>query len=240
MVSVHSRVSCLFCCWSVSTSCSVCDHARAHSGVEHTSAVSTGTVRDPCDQPSSSPRATSSRSPCTGSSCSSSSPGVLLLLSARGLTRDQSSCRVPSHPLRSLFFNGLVSAEHWFHAQPACSRYAVCSLLVLVVMRDWCLARVWLEQRASPSLLADRLGALNHSLLCISAFVSSRFSRSRPLPSCFCMHHEFLSGHLHAVNHRVTRLFFQGISDLARGFAAFDLSLAILSSGCSCIGTSSR
>ena len=53
---------------------------------------------------------------------------------------------------------------------------------------------VWaLEQRASPSLLADRLGALNHSL---------RFSRSRPSPSCFCMRHE--------VNHRVTRLFFQG------------------------------
>ena len=54
--------------WSVSTS--VCDHARAHSGVEHTSAVSTGTVRDPRDQPSSSPRSTSSRSPfITGSSC---------------------------------------------------------------------------------------------------------------------------------------------------------------------------
>ena len=43
-----------------------------------------------------------------------------------------------------------------------------------------------LEQRASPSLLADSLGALNHSL---------RFSRSRPLPSCFRMHLE--------VNHRV-------------------------------------
>ena len=101
----------LLCCWSVSTS--VCDHARAHSGVEHTSALSTGTVRDPRDQPSSSPRSTSSRSPfITGFSCSSSSPGVLLLLSARGLTRDQSSLRVPSHPLRSLsasnFFSKLV------------------------------------------------------------------------------------------------------------------------------------
>ena len=50
-----------------------CNHARAHSGVEHTSAVSTVTVRDPCDRSSSSPRTTSSRSPCiTGSSCSSS------------------------------------------------------------------------------------------------------------------------------------------------------------------------
>ena len=99
-LSVHSRVSRLLCCWSVSTS--VCDHTRAHSGVGHTSAVSTGTVRDPRDQPSSRPRATSSRSPCiTGSSCSSSSPGVLLPLSARGLTRDQSSRRVPSHPLHS-------------------------------------------------------------------------------------------------------------------------------------------
>ena len=39
-----------------------CDHALAHSG--HTSAVSTGTARDPCEQSSSSPRATSSRSPC--------------------------------------------------------------------------------------------------------------------------------------------------------------------------------
>ena len=143
------------CCWSASTSC-FCNHARARSGVEHTSSVSTGTVREPCD------------------------------------------------------------------------RYAVCSLLVLVVMRDWCWARVWLEQRASPSLLADRLGALIHSLRCISAFVSSRFSRSRPLPSCFCMHHE--------VNHRVTRLFFQVRSDLARGFAASDLSHALLSSGCSCMG----
>ena len=73
----------------------------ALSLVEHTSAVSTGTVRDPCDQPSSSPRATSSRSPCTRTSCSSSSPGVLLPLSARGLVRDQSSRRVPPHP-RSL------------------------------------------------------------------------------------------------------------------------------------------
>ena len=45
-----------------------------------------------------------------------------------------------------------------------------------------------LEQHASPSLLANRLGALNHSLSC---------SRSRPLPSCCRMHHE--------VNHRVTR-----------------------------------
>ena len=80
-----------------------------------------------------------------------------------------------------------------------------------------------LEQRASPSLLADRLGALNHSL---------RSSRSRPLPSCFRMHHD--------VNHRVTRLFLQSISDLARGLTASDLSLALLSSGCSCIGTSSR
>ena len=158
-----TRVSSL-CCWSVSTSCSVCDHARAHSGVEHTSAVTTGTVRDPCDQPSSSPRATSSRSPCTGSSCSSSSLGVLLHLTARGVTRDQSTRRVPSHPLRSLSFSGLVSADHWFHPQQASSRYAVCSLLVLVVMRDWCWARVWLEQRASPSLLPDHLGALNHSL----------------------------------------------------------------------------
>ena len=75
---------------------------------------------------------------------------------------------------------------------------------------------VWaLEQRAPPSLLADRLGALNHSL---------RSSRSRHLPSAS----------------RVTRFFFQSISDLARGFAASDLSLALLSSGCSCIGTSSR
>ena len=192
----------LLCCGSVSTSCSVCDHARAHSGVEHTSAVTTGIVRDPCDQPSSSPRATSLRSPCTRSSCSSSSLGVLLPLTARGLTRDQSSRRVPSHPLRSLSFGGLVSADHWIHAQQASSWYAVCSLLVLVVMRDWCWARVWLEQRASPSLLPDHLGALNHSMRRTSAFVSSRFSRSQPLPSCFCMHHE--------VNHRVTRLFLSG------------------------------
>ena len=56
---------------------------------------------------------------------------------------------------------------------------------------------VWaLEQRASPSLLADRLGALNLSL---------RFLRSRPLPSCFRMHHE--------VNPRVTRLFFTLLVD---------------------------
>ena len=54
---------------------------------------------------------------------------------------------------------------------------------------------VWaLEQHASPSLLANRLGALIHSL---------RSSRSRPLLSCFCTHHE--------VNHRVT----QSISDFA-------------------------
>ena len=72
------------------------------------SAVSTGTIRDPRDQPSSSPRATSSRSLfITRSSCSSSSHGVLLLLSARGLTRDQSSLRVPSHPLRSLSASNL-------------------------------------------------------------------------------------------------------------------------------------
>ena len=104
----YSRVSRLFCCWSVTTS--VCDHARAHSGVEHTSAVSTGTVRDPRDQPSSSPRSTSSRRPfITGSSCSSPSPGVLLLLSARGLTRDQSSLRVPSYPLRSLSASNFFS-----------------------------------------------------------------------------------------------------------------------------------
>ena len=55
---------------------SFCDHARARSGVEHTSAVSTVTVRDSCDQPLSSPRSTSSRCPfITGSSCSSSSLG---------------------------------------------------------------------------------------------------------------------------------------------------------------------
>ena len=80
-----------------------------------------------------------------------------------------------------------------------------------------------LEQHASPSLLANRLGPLNHSL---------RSSRSQPLPSCFRMHHE--------VNHRVTRLFFQSISVLARGFAASDLSLAILNSRYSCICMSSR
>ena len=69
-----------------------CDHALAHCSVEHTSAVSTVTVRDSCDQPLSSPRSTSSRCPfITGSFCSSSSPGVLLPLSARGLIRDQSS-----------------------------------------------------------------------------------------------------------------------------------------------------
>ena len=70
--------------------------------------MSTVTVRDPCDQPSSNPRATSSRSPfITGSPCSSSSPGVLLPPSARGLTRDQSSLRVPSHPPRSLSASNL-------------------------------------------------------------------------------------------------------------------------------------
>ena len=53
-----------------------------------------------CEQPSSSPRATSSRSPCTGSSCSSSSPWVLLPLSARGLARDQSSRRSATPPLQ--------------------------------------------------------------------------------------------------------------------------------------------
>ena len=63
-----------------------CDHARARSSVEHTSAVSTGTVRDPRYQPSSSPRATSSRSPCiTGSSGLSSLPGVLVPLTAHSL-----------------------------------------------------------------------------------------------------------------------------------------------------------
>ena len=77
-----------------------CNHARAHSGVEHTSAVSTVTVRDPCDQPSSSPRATSSRSPCiTGSSCSSSLPGNPCH-SARGLARYQSSRRSATPPLQ--------------------------------------------------------------------------------------------------------------------------------------------
>ena len=78
---------------------------------------------------------------------------------------------------------------------------------------------VWApEQRASPSLLANRLGALNHSL---------RFSRSRPLPSCCRMHHE--------VSHRVTQLFIQSTSDFARGFAASDLSPELLISGCSCM-----
>ena len=78
----------------VSQQFSFCDHARTHSSVEHTSAF-TGTVRDPRDQPSSSPRSTSSRCPfITGSSCSSSSPGALLPLSARSLTRDQSSSLV--------------------------------------------------------------------------------------------------------------------------------------------------
>ena len=106
--SLFTHACRLLCCWSVSTS--VCDHVRAHSGVEHTGAVSTGTVRDPREQPSSSPRSTSSRSPfITGSSCSSSSPGVLLPLSARGLTRDQSSRRVPSHPLHSLTASNLFS-----------------------------------------------------------------------------------------------------------------------------------
>ena len=190
--------------------------------MEHTSAVSTGTVRDPCDQPSSSPRATSSRSPCTGSSCSSSSLGVLLLLSERGLTGDQSSRRVPSHPLRSLFFSGLVSADHWFHAQPACSKYAVCSLLVLIVMRDWCSARVWLKQRASPSLLADRLGALNHSL---------RSSRSRPLPFCSaCITKSTIE--------LLGSSFRASLTSLVDSQGS-DLSLALLSSGCSCMGTSS-
>ena len=74
---------------------SFCDHGRAHSIVEHTSAVSTVTVHDSCDQPLSSPRSTSSRCPfITGCSCSSSSPGVLLPLSAQSLTGDQSSRRV--------------------------------------------------------------------------------------------------------------------------------------------------
>ena len=129
MVSVHSRVSRLLCCWSVITSCSVCDHAHAHSGVEHTSAVSTGTVRDHCDQPSSSPRATSSRSPCTGSSSSSSSPGVLLSLSARGLARDQSSLRVPSHPLRLLSAFNLFSRLD-FSSQRSAKATSIDSILV--------------------------------------------------------------------------------------------------------------
>ena len=108
----------------VSQHFSFCDHARAHSGVEHTSAVSTVTVRDSCDQPSSSPRSTSSRSPfITGSSCSSSSPGVLLPLSAQGLTGDQSSRRVQftrwhrygdSFALREFGFRAL-------HMVPSCT-----------------------------------------------------------------------------------------------------------------------
>ena len=78
---------------------------------------------------------------------------------------------------------------------------------------------VWaLEQHASPSLLANRLGALNHSL---------RSSRSRPLPCCYRMHHEVI--------HRATQLFIQSTSDLARGFEASDLSSELLSSGCSCM-----
>ena len=78
---------------------------------------------------------------------------------------------------------------------------------------------VWaLEQHASPSLYTNRLGALNHSL---------RSSRSRPLPPCCRMHHEG--------SHRVAQLFIQSTSDLARGFAASDLSPELLSSGCSCI-----
>ena len=118
----------LLCCWSVSTS--VCDHARAHSGVEHTSAVSTGTVRDARDQPSSSPRSTSSRSPfITGSSCSSSSPGVLLLLSARGMARDHSSRRVPSHPLRSLSASNLFSRLD-FSSQRSAKATSIDSILV--------------------------------------------------------------------------------------------------------------
>ena len=108
----------------------ICDHARAHSGVEHTSAVSTGTVRDPRDQPSSSPRATSSRSPCiTGSSYSSSSPGVLLLLTARGLTRDQSSLRVPPHPLCSLSASNLFSRLD-FSSQRSAKAISIGSILV--------------------------------------------------------------------------------------------------------------
>ena len=77
-------------------------HARAHSGVEHTSAVCTVTVRDTCDQPSSSPRATSSRSPCiTGSSCSSSLPGNPLPLCTRSGSRSvQSSFGNTSSPRR--------------------------------------------------------------------------------------------------------------------------------------------
>ena len=78
----------------------VFSYARAHSGIEHTSAVSTVTVRDPRDQPSSSPRATSSRRPCIT---------VFLFVvftreppchSAHGLTRDQSSHRSATPPLQ--------------------------------------------------------------------------------------------------------------------------------------------
>ena len=54
------------------------------------------------------------------------------------------------------------------------------------------------EQHTSPSLHADRLGTLNHSL------------RSHDHDLCH-LHHE--------INRRVTLLFFQNISDLARGFA---------------------
>ena len=100
LCSVTRVLSPPLCCWSAGTSCS-CNHARAHSGIGHTSAVSTVTVRDPRDQPSSSPRATSSRSPCiTRSSCSSSSPGNPLPLSAHGLTRDQSRPRSATPPLQ--------------------------------------------------------------------------------------------------------------------------------------------
>ena len=95
---VHSHASPPLCCWSVS----VCNHARANSAVEHTSAVSTVTVHGPCDQPSSSPRATSSRSPCiTRSSCSSSSPGNPLPLCTRSGSRPvQSSFGNTSAPGR--------------------------------------------------------------------------------------------------------------------------------------------
>ena len=102
-VSVHSCTSPPLCCWSASTSC-FGNHARAHSGIEHTSAVSTVTVCDPRDQPSSSPRATSWRSPCiTGYSCSSSSPGNHLPLFTRSGSRSvQSSFGNPSSPRRNL------------------------------------------------------------------------------------------------------------------------------------------
>ena len=93
----------LLCCWSVNTSCFVCNHARAHSGIEHTSTVSTVNVRDPRDQPSTSPRATSSRSPCIkGSSCSSSSPRNPLPLCTRSGSRSvQSSFGNTSSPGRN-------------------------------------------------------------------------------------------------------------------------------------------